>query len=366
MLSADDKVLISLHNMGYSKSKIQKLMAIFPKLSNLRSELHSKMGEVMVALGESVANNLKLCLTDEYIEKTINNIINLGINVVTCLDDDFPSKLRDIPDPPILLYYKGELSIANSEHLIGVVGTRKPSSYGKDVCEKFVSTLSRAGVVTISGLAYGIDSIVANKTLEASGKTIAVLGGGLTKIYPSINEQIAKEIVQNGGLLLSEYKPTDSPTQYTFPERNRIISGLSDGVLIVEAGEHSGSLITATCALEQGKELFVVPGNITSFQSKGSNRLIYEIPHCVVIEPENILESLHIGTNKNDNLNVEKMTLQLTIAQQLVYDLLKVEDMHFDDLAEKLNMKPRELNVLLTDMEMMGVIKSQSGNYYGV
>lgn len=365
MQNTSSNCLLCLNFLGYSKAKIIKLINIFADVKNILTDLESKKELVIESLGLGVYNNLKSCFTTEKINETLTELEKYKVYAVTIYDDNFPSKLKNIPDAPIVIYYRGDLSIAESEHILGVVGTRKPSSYGRDVAERFVFEIARAGVVTVSGLAYGIDSVVANQTLKAKGKTIAVLGGGLSKIYPSTNQNLADEIVNAGGLIISEYKPTDNPTQYTFPERNRIISGISDGVLIIEAGEKSGSLITAEHALNQGRELFVVPGNLTSFQSRGSNRLIYEIPHCMVIDPKNILDSLGVSP-KLDNEDAQKIEVQLTMAQKLVYDLLKVEDMHFDDLAKKLNMSPRDLNVLLTDMEMIGIIKSQSGNYYGV
>lgn len=361
----ESNIILCLDYLGYSKAKIKKIENIFENLSDIQTDLDKKKELIDSALGQSAYRNLKENLNEERVDEILAELDKLGINFVTQKDDNFPQKLKEIPDSPVIIYYKGDLSIASSPHILGVVGTRKPSSYGRDICETFVSEVVKSSVVTVSGLAYGIDSVVANTTLKNNGLTIAVLGGGIAKIYPSTNTSLAKDIVETGGLIISEYKPFQSPTQYTFPERNRLISGLSDGVLIIEAGERSGSLITAETALNQGKELFVVPGNLTSVQSKGSNRLIYEIPHSIVIDPKNILNSLGVESCANKNLT-ENQIVQLTMAQQLVYDLLRVEDMHFDDLAQKLNMSPRELNVLLTDMEILGIIKSQSGNYYGV
>lgn len=361
----ESNVILCLDYLGYSKAKIKKIENIFENLSDIQTDLDKKKELIDSALGQSAYRNLKESLNEERVDEILAELDKLGINFVTQKDDNFPQKLKEIPDSPVIIYYKGDLSIASSPHILGVVGTRKPSSYGRDICETFVGEVVKSSVVTVSGLAYGIDSVVANTTLKNNGLTIAVLGGGIAKIYPSTNTSLAKYIVETGGLIISEYKPFQSPTQYTFPERNRLISGLSDGVLIIEAGERSGSLITAETALNQGKELFVVPGNLTSVQSKGSNRLIYEIPHSIVIDPKNILNSLGVESCANKNLT-ENQIVQLTMAQQLVYDLLRVEDMHFDDLAQKLNMSPRELNVLLTDMEILGIIKSQSGNYYGV
>ena len=226
----------------------------------------------------------------------------------------------------------------------------------------FSRELTKAGVVVISGLAYGIDAEAGRSAVDVGGKTIAVLGGGIDKIYPSANIPLANKIIQNGGLILSEYLPDEKPAKFHFPERNRIISGLSVGTLIIEAGENSGSLITARTALEQGKDIFVVPANITSSASFGSNQLIRECPDCVVIYPQDILDVLHIekiDNNQNENL-------ELTNEQKLVYDLLLDGDLMFDDILDRTKFVPNELNSLLTEMEIFGIIKKKVGNYYGL
>lgn len=296
-------------------------------------------------------NNLKESLTNEK-----------DINIVTIMDDKFPTSLTQIPDPPLYFFYMGDLSILSDENILGVVGTRKPSPYGVSVTESFVSELAKNGVVTASGLAYGIDSIVAKTSLKENCKTIAVLGSGLRNIYPSSNAGLAKKIVEAGGLVMSEYFPGIGPTKYTFPERNRLISGISRGTLVIEAGEKSGSLITANFAIEQAKELFVVPGNINSINSKGSNLLIDELPDSFTISPQRILKSFGLTTEAVK----EQKTYQYSMEEQRIIDVLSNGEKTTDELCEILKEDFKTLNLLLTEMEISGIIRKLSGDYYSI
>ena len=362
-LTRNEEILVYLDYLGLSRKKLQFIYEKYSSYEKFFENFKLDQDLIKPYLTDKTLNLIKDKLIEENIANMINYLKDRKVSVCTFLSDDYPVALKNIPDRPFVLYFKGDINLLNAEHILGVVGTRKPSKYGREVAEIFVKEVVKHNVVTISGLAYGIDSAVAKATLEQNGKTIAVLGGGLNEIYPSTNTNLAEEIIASGGLLLSEYFPNLRPTQYTFPERNRIVSGLSRGVLIIEAGEGSGSLITANFALEQGKELFVVPANITSVQSKGCNRLIYEIPHCMVYSPDNILTSFGI---KVDEQELEDKNLQLTIEQQIVYDVLLEGDIHFDELVIKTKLQPSLLNEMLTEMEIAGIVKNLSGNYYGV
>ena len=205
---------------------------------------------------------------------------------------EYPEKLKNIYDPPVKLYILGNKQLLNQKG-IAIVGTRKATQYGKKVAFDFARNLSEQGINIISGLAVGIDSYAHLGTLQHNnkGKTIAVLGSGLDNIYPKENIELAKQIIKSGGCIISEYPLGTKPEKLNFPQRNRIISGLSEGILIVEAGEKSGSLITADFALEQGKEVFVVPGNILNDTSIGTNNLIKQGAKLVTKWQE-ILEEL--------------------------------------------------------------------------
>jgi len=243
---------------------------------------------------------------------------------------------------------------------ISIVGTRKPSDYGKIVCEKFTKELSGAGLVTVSGLAYGTDTIVAETTIKNGGKTIAVLAGGLDSIYPAQNKSLSKRIEENG-LLVSEYRIGIRPQNYSFVNRNRIVSALGLGTLIVEAGKISGTITTARFAIEQGRELFVVPGNIYSLQSEGTNNLINEIPDTFTISPERILFKLKI--KKKDTSN-QTQSVQVDLNESKVLSLLSEKELSFDELCEKSQIKPSVLSALLIKMEMLDLVKKGDSNTY--
>ncbi len=190
-----------------------------------------------------------------------------GCQVVAYASDDYPPRLKQIPDPPLVLYVRGDVKVL-SRHAVAIVGTRRPTAYGGQVAQRLARDLAQRQLVIVSGLARGIDSAAHRGALEAAGKTVAVLGSGIDVIYPRENKRLAEQVSENGALI-SEFPPGTSPAPENFPIRNRTISGLALGVVVVEAAEYSGSLITARLALEQNREVFAVPGNITSAQSFG-------------------------------------------------------------------------------------------------
>lgn len=216
----------------------------------------------------------------------------MKIEEILIQDEEYPKQLKNIYDPPIKIYVLGNRKLLN-QCGIAIVGTRKASEYGKKVALQFAKDLSQKGINVISGLALGIDTYAHLGTLQQNsiGKTIAVLGSGLDNIYPKQNIELAKQIIKNDGCLISEYPVGTKPEKQNFPQRNRIISGLSDGVLIVEAAEKSGALITADFALEQGREIFAVPGSVFSNTSIGTNNLIKQGARLVT-KFEEILEEM--------------------------------------------------------------------------
>ena len=219
----------------------------------------------------------------ENLEKYIEYLNKNRINIITLYDRSYPEKLRKIYDSPVMLYAKGNINLLNSKS-IAIVGCRDCTNYGKNVARKMAYELAKQNITIISGLAKGIDKYSHIGALEGEGNTIAVLGHGLDIIYPAENYELSELIEKKNGLIVTEYVIGTKPNKYTFPARNRIISGLSDGVIVVEAKERSGSLITADFALEQGKEVFAVPGNIDNINSHGTNELIkqgaYPITNC--------------------------------------------------------------------------------------
>lgn len=255
----DKKYWIWLSRLeGIGPIKIKQLLEIY-KIPKKIWELKKEELLKIKGIGEKIANQI---LNEKYrnnLEQYIEYMEKYHIGIINILEEDYPEKLKNIYDSPIVLYYKGNKKLINSNKMIAIVGCRNCSIYGEEVSKKFAHDLAKEGICVISGLAKGIDSRAHLGALKEKGKTIAVLGSGLDRIYPSENIKLYNEIVKNGGLILSEYVIGTNANRMNFPARNRIISGLSDGVLVIEAKEKSGTLITVDFALEQGKEVYVVP-----------------------------------------------------------------------------------------------------------
>lgn len=283
-----------------------------------------------------------------------------GISFVTCFDEKYPEQLREIYDFPLVLFAKGNIALLNSD-CISVVGTRSPTRYGMKVCGDFTREFVRADFTIVSGFARGIDSTAHRACIDADGKTIAVFACGINRCYPAENKELYDAILSQGGLLISEYPVDTPPLQYHFPERNRIISGLSRGVFVPEATLKSGSIITAKLAVEQGKELFVVPGNINSPESEGSNRLLQEIPGAIVIDAQDVFDRLGVKINAKVETFVE-----LTMAETLVTEALHDKELHFEELLDATGLDASELNEVLINLEINGVIDQTTGNYYSL
>ncbi len=266
------------------------------------------------------------------------------------LKEEFPSLLLETPVPPEILYIKGSLPPENQIHL-AVVGTRKLSSYGKDACEKIVSGLKDYGMIIVSGLALGIDAIAHKTALANKLKTVAVLGSGLENgvIYPRANCRLSEQIVENGGCLISEYPFKMKAAIFAFPQRNRIVAGLSSGTLVIEAPERSGALITAFMALEYNREVFAVPGSIFSPNSKGANNLL-KLGALPVTTSDDILRALGIEP-KNQTTVAELLPMEAKVVAFLY------EPTDRDELIRKSGMPAKEINPLLTQMEIKGIIK---------
>ena len=279
------------------------------------------------------------------------------IQVLTFENEKYPEQLRQLDQPPLVLYAKGDLTLLDSD-CIAIVGSRSVSFYGKEVTENFAKELAIAGFTIVSGLAVGVDKIAHETALSVNGKTIAVLGSGFEHIYPALNFELANKIAQKG-LIISEYYPSFAPTNYSFPTRNRIIAALSKGVLITEAGKKSGALHTRDYALDLGRDIFAVPGNITSLKCEGTNNIIKCCQGACVTTPQGILKQYGIDYNAP-----KKKKVQTTIEEQTILQYLKDGEKQFDYLQEKTKMSAKNLNYCLTTMEIRGIIKKLPGNFY--
>ena len=287
---------------------------------------------------------------------------NIG---VICLDDpEYPEYLKEIHEPPSILYYKGDISLLKTDCL-AIVGSRNCSRYGADQAKKFAIELSSAGFTIVSGLAEGIDTNAHLGALEAKGKTIAVLAGGLNYIYPQINTNLAKRIIDSGGLIISENVPTFIPKTYSFIQRNRIIAGLVLGVFSPEMGQKSGAMHTINFANDEGRQIFALPGNVTNTTNAGTNNLIKSLQGACVLCPEDII--INFEGHKLPKESPEKAQhKQLSLDEELIIETLKLQDTHFDELLKKTQMDSKKLKSLLTMMEIRGLIKKLAGNNFGV
>ncbi|MFH1825386.1 MAG: DNA-processing protein DprA [Candidatus Firestonebacteria bacterium] len=298
------------------------------------------------------------------LDKELTLIKKYKIKVLTTADLEYPSSLKYIDDPPYIIYLKGNIKREDSLSM-AVVGCRKPTIYGQMVTEKITSELVRIGFTVVSGLARGIDTITHKVTVEQGGRTIAVLGSGLLNIYPAENRKLSSEIEKNGAVI-SEFSLLTKPEKFNFPRRNRIISGLALGTLVIEAGELSGALITARFSLEQGREVFAIPGNINSLYSQGTNTLIKSGAKLVqdvtdiIEELKNVLPEEFLNKRGQSELS----TVKLTDIENKIFSLLSNEPEHIDDLARKSNVAINLLSSVLINLEIKGFIKQYPGKLF--
>lgn len=317
--------------------------------------------EIRKFVGDKAYEELSRYRSVEYIDASLEKLKNDGVSVITMLNPLYPKLLlEDEVNAPSVLYYRGSIELFNTT-CVAMVGTRASTIYGRTCAKNIATVLADNGVTVVSGLATGIDAYAHEATLDAGGKTIAVLGSGLNKITPVGNIKLYERILESGGLVISEYKPDADATKYTFPARNRIISGLSKGVIVVEAGEKSGALITAKYATEQNREVFAVPGNVTSARSKGCNDLIFDGANMVRdgYDVLNALRIKHADTTKKQEIIVDK-------EQKKLYSFFESGAKTIDELAELSGMALPELSAVLLDMELDGIIEKQSANLYAL
>ncbi len=294
----------------------------------------------------------------------MDRIIKSDIDIMTIKDSLYPEELKNIPAPPVVLYYKG--TILKDKKRIGIVGSRRATFYGLDMAKRLSAELAENGVTVVSGMARGIDSEAHKGALEAGGRTIAVFGCGADIIYPPENVKLAEQICASGAII-SEYLPGTPPVPLNFPARNRIISGLSQGIVIVEAGEKSGSLITADFALEQGRDVFAIPGNINSKNSKGTNKLIKDGAK-IVTNATDILEELKIEYKKEniiENKNDLKTHL-LNANERTIAQRLQKGTAHIDVIARDCGIDVQLAGSVLFMLELSGFVEQLPGKYYKI
>ncbi|MFC1656722.1 DNA-processing protein DprA [Patescibacteria group bacterium] len=296
-------------------------------------------------------------------EQSLIKLEKYNIKMLLFADSSYPKLLNEIPDKPAILYYRGDICMANKPN-IAVVGTRKMSVYGKNITETIVRDLIKSNITITSGLAMGIDACAHTNALHSGGNTIAVCAGGIDdpSIYPKINYALAQKIIKNNGLLLSENPPETEILKYMFPIRNRIIAGLSLGTLVVEASENSGALHTARASLDYNREVFAIPGDIHKPNSAGPNRLI-KMGAKLVTSTNDILEELGINTTTENNINTTE--IKLTEQEKMIFSTVNSENpLHIDKIVSSSKLNTSLVNSTLILLEIKGLIKNVGNNYY--
>ena len=292
-------------------------------------------------------------------KREIERAASLNTVLVTPVDPDYPPLLKAIHDPPLALYVTGEPG-ALSLPCVGIVGTRAPTPYGRANAASFASALSKAGYSVVSGLARGIDTEAHKAALSAGGATVAVVGSALDKLYPEENRKLAHEIVGSGGAVISEYPFGRAGDRQTFPFRNRIISGLSQGVLVVEAGVASGTMITADHALEQGRSVMAIPGRIDGETSSGCHKLIQDGARLVT-KPEDVIDELSsLRFNESPSISTPRSPapkIQLDETEKLILSILQKGDMTLDELTDATSIPARKLTLSITTLEMKSLVE---------
>ena len=343
---------------GIGPAKLKSLLDFFssPESAWFATELELQR----LGFDKRAIRNLLQARADIDLDRELARVHAANIDILTWESPTYPTYLREIPNAPPVLYVQGEIKEVD-QFAVAIVGTRRLTSYGRQVTRDLVAGLVRNHVTVVSGLARGIDAVAHKTAVELGGRTIAVLGSGLDCIYPAENRQLARDIVNGSGAVISEYALGVKPEAKNFPPRNRIISGLSFGVVVVEAGERSGALITTNFALEQDREVFAVPGNITSPASKGPNKLIQQGAKLVT-KVEDILEELNLSRV------VEKTAVQLalpeTAEEVAIYTNLSTQAVHIDELCRSTGLSTGLVSSTLTLMELKGLVQQVGGMNY--
>jgi DNA processing protein len=340
-----------------------RLKKIFTFFIDPQAAFEATLAELKQAgIEENIASEFISARSTINPEKIAEQMQKENISLLTLQDKNYPRLLKEIYNPPQIIYCKGVFP-ENEELSIAVVGTRKFTSYGQQVTESIVKNLVQNNLTIVSGLAFGIDTLAHTAVVEAKGRTIAVLGTGIDRqsIYPSINRYLAERIIAGGGAVISEFPLETQPLKHHFPQRNRIISGLSLGTLVIEAGEKSGALITADIALEQNREVFAVPGNIYSPVSIGPNKLI-KMGAKPVTCAEEIIEALNLTQIKTYINN--KQILPDTPAEAKIISLLSHDPKHINEIVREAQLDTATTNSTLVVMEMKGMVKNLGGMMY--
>lgn len=345
---------------GIGAVRMQALIQHFGDLEVAWKAAPADLAEA--GLGAKVIERILQARETVSLEKLWEKIGSQGINILTWEDESYPGRLKEIDQPPPVLYIRGEY-LPDDLFAVAIVGTRRITPYGRQITEELSSFLAANGITVISGLARGVDAIAHQSTLKAGGRTIAVLGSGVDKIYPPEHRALAEQMMERGAVV-SDYAPGTPPDASNFPPRNRIISGLSLAVVVVEAGETSGALITAEFAAEQGREVFAVPGSILAPQSKGTNKLIQQgaLPLLSVNDLMQALDLTRVGEQK-----AARKVIPADETEARLMNVLGSEPLHVDEIRNQAELPIEKVSAALALMELKGMVRQVGGmNYVAV
>lgn len=343
--------------------RLRKLLEVFETPDRVLAARRDALRAVE-GIGNDVAGQIVQWEDIVDLPAELERVHQFGASVITAESPLYPRQLREIHAPPIVLYVWGELT-ERDQHAIAVIGSRRTTHYGMESAKKLSYQLAYAGLTVISGLARGIDTAAHQGAIAAKGRTIAVIGSGLLKLYPPENAPLAEKIRSGHGAIVSEFSMEIEPDRQTFPMRNRIISGWSHGILVVEAGLNSGALITVSQALEQGRSIYAVPGHINAPSAQGSNRLIQQGAK-LVMDASDLLDDLQIllpETKPSPEAAVRALPL-LTPEERRVYDAIEVDETSIDAIATKCELPSGTVSATLLRLELMRLVKQLPGKYF--
>ena len=357
----DNELLIALNLIPKLGSiKIQSLAEKFKSYSEFMKAKPEDLSEIP-GIGKIISDKIIEYRGKIDPNREIEKAKKQGIKIVTLVDENYPEQLKQIYDPPPVLYVRGEQSSLSNKS-IAIVGARKASTYGRNVAMRFAKELASMTVNVVSGMARGIDSYAHKGAIDAGGPTTAVFGCGIDIVYPPENENLMKKILECG-CVISSFPLGTPPLAANFPARNRIISGLSLGTLVIEAAEKSGSLITADFSLEQGREVFAVPGNIFSPYSRGTHKLIKQGAKLVE-NIDDILDELYLERINNKNVEDNPDLQNLSVTEKRLFELVDYQPVQIEHLISKAQGNSREVNAILTRLELKGLISALPGGHF--
>ncbi|MEJ2103046.1 MAG: DNA-processing protein DprA [Ignavibacteriaceae bacterium] len=363
---ADLFLLLSVEGIG--PGKIRNLLAKFKTTKNILTSDYPELLNVD-GISTNLAKRIRKASqerdsAEKFTEKELKKLERLGGKLITIWDQEYPQLLKKIYDPPLLFYLLGEL-IENDQYSIAIVGTRQPTNYGKVQAERISMDLAKQGVTIISGMARGIDSISHNAAVKSGGRTIAVIGSGLDVIYPPENRKLFEKISESGAII-SEFPLGSKPDAQNFPKRNRLISGLSLGVIIIETGVTGGAMQTAAFALDQNREVFALPGNVGVKQSEGTNLLIQKSEAKLITSAEDVVLELEIKLKPVLGKNIPKQQIDLSLFEEKIMNVINSEPLHIDKIASLANLSTSDCLVNLLSLEFKGLVKQLPGKMFAL